>query len=154
MKITLIVRAIVPFITIKYFEESHEPKCQIWVIMLRFLRLYHFKQKAIYIVRNRCYIIMFSMKFHSVDVLLLYINITVINYPARHHVLQALFPLYIEEFSGPCHGNIAPCKLTAVHVEKQIWKTSNNSGCAGALKFLPLLGNQILLQAPHILDPS
>ena len=65
-------------------------KCEI--LCYDFLRLYHFKPKVNNTVRNRYNVIMFSMKFYSVDVLLFYI--TTINYPAQHHVPHALFPLY------------------------------------------------------------
>ena len=118
------------------------------ILCYDFLRLCHFKQKTSNIVRNRYYVTMFSLKFYSVDVLFCFTIIIIINYPAQHHVHHALFPLYIEEFPGPCHGNVSPCKQTPEHVGEQIWKTPNNSGCAGALKFLPLPGNQILLPAP------
>jgi len=123
------------------------------ILYYDFLRLYHFKQKASNIVRNRYYVIMFSMKFYSVDVLLFYITIIIIiiiiiNYPSQHRVHHALFPLYTAEFPRPWHGNVSPRKQTPEHVREQIWKTPNNFGCAGALKFLPLPGNQILLPAP------
>jgi len=91
---------------------------------------------------------MFSVKFYSVDALLFYSTISIINCPAQHHVHHALFPLYTAEFPSPYHGNVSPCKQTPEHVGEQIWKTPDNSGCAGALKFLPLPGNQILLPAP------
>jgi hypothetical protein len=118
------------------------------ILCYDFLWLYHFKQKASNIVRNRYHVIMFSTKFYSVD-LLFYITITIINYPAQHHVHHPLFPLYTAEFAGPCHGNLSPCKQTPEHVGEKIWKTLDNSRCAGALKFLSLPGNQILLPAPH-----
>jgi hypothetical protein len=117
------------------------------ILCYDFVRLYHFKQRASDIVHNRYYVIMFSKKFYYVDVFLFHITITVTNYRAQHHVHHALYPLYLEEFPGPCHGNVSPCKQTPEHVGEQIWKTPDNDGCAGALKFLPLPGNQILLPA-------
>jgi len=44
------------------------------ILCYDFLWLYHFKQKASNIVLNRYYVVMFSTKFYSVDLLFFYDN--------------------------------------------------------------------------------